>query len=193
MGHRSDRREFLKTLGSAAVTPCMLRAAGALGVGFSSAFALPSDPLVLGADPISNQPVGVAKGLHPGRVVWAHDPNAADWEGPGQGHWWEGGHTNQAVVERMMSGVVRQLSGKAGDREAWHALIQNFNQTHGNGKAGYRKGEKVTIKVNLVGCIADGAVDPESYDLVRELDYMNASPQMILALLHQLVDRKSVV
>jgi hypothetical protein len=131
----------------------MLRTPEAFAWGISSAFGTPRDQLVLASNPVPNLPVGVAKGLHPGRVVWAHDPNATDWEGPGQGHWWEGGHTNQAVVERMMSGVVRQLSGKAGDREAWHALIQNFNQTHGNGNAGYRKGEKVTIKVNLVGCI----------------------------------------
>jgi hypothetical protein len=41
--------------------------------------------------------------------------------------------------------------------------------------------------VNLVGCIFGGAVDPKSYDMVRWLDYMNASPQMILALLRQLV------
>jgi hypothetical protein len=78
VGHRSNRREFLKSIGSAAVTPCLIRAAGAMGVGFSSAFALPRDPLVLGPDPISNQPVGVAKGLHPGRVVWARDPAATD-------------------------------------------------------------------------------------------------------------------
>ena len=65
MGHHSNRREFLKSLGGSRYA-CLLRVAGALGVGFSSAFALPRDPLVLGADPISNQPVGVAKGLHPG-------------------------------------------------------------------------------------------------------------------------------
>ena len=89
----------------------------------------------------------------------------------------------------MMSGAIRRLTGKAGDREAWDALIRHFNQTHGNGNVGYRKGEKVTIKVNMVGCIVGGerSVDPESYDMVRRLDYMNTSPQMILALLRQLV------
>jgi hypothetical protein len=187
MGHQSDRREFIKIIGGAVVAPCMLRAADAMTLGISSALWTPREQLVLASNPVPNQPIGVAKGLHPGRVVWAHDPNATDWEGPGQGHWWEGGHTNQAVVERMMSGVVCQLSGKSSDRAAWHALIRHFNQTHGNGKAGYRKGEKVTIKVNLVGCIFGGAVDPKSYDMVRWLDYMNASPQMILALLRQLV------
>jgi len=192
MGLRSNRREFLKSIGSAALTPCMLRAAGAMGVGFSSAFALPRDPLVLGADPISNQPVGVAKGLHPGRVVWARDPAATSWAGPGQGHWWESEHTNQAIVDSMMSGAIQALGGKGGSARAWDAIIKNFNQTHGYGKTGYRRGEKVTIKVNLVGCIAGGAVDPKSYDLAHDLDYMNASPQMILALLRQLVHEAGV-
>jgi len=192
MGHRSDRREFFKIISGAVVAPCMLRAAGAGTLGISSAFATPREPLVLAADSVPNQPVGVAKGLHPGRVVWAHDPRATDWAGPGQGHWWESNHTNQAVVDRMMSDVIQPLSGKANDAKAWDALIKHFNQTHGNGSVGYRKGEKVTIKVNLVGCIIGWGVDPKTYDLARGVDYMNASPQMILALLRQLVHAAGV-
>lgn len=139
-----------------------------------------------------NQPVGVAKGLFPGRVVWAHDPKVTDWEGPGKDHWWEKDHTRQAVVDSMMSGVVRRLAGKNSDREAWDALIKQFNRTHGNGNAGYKKGEKVNIKINLVGCIVGGNVDPKSYDLVKSVDYMNTSPQMVLALLRQLVKTAGV-
>jgi hypothetical protein len=187
MAKRTDRREFIKTISGAALAPCLLRTAEAAAWGFSSAFAIPDDRLVLASNPVPNQPVGVAKGLNPGRVIWAHDPNATDWEGPGHGHWWQDGHTNQAVVDSMMSGVIQQLAGKASDAKAWDALIRHFNQTHGSGSVGYRKGEKVTIKVNLVGCIVGGGVDRKSYDLVRGLDYMNASPQMILALLRQLV------
>jgi len=187
MRNRSDRREFIKIFGGAIVTPCMLRATPAMAVGASGAFRASREPLALGSDPIPNQPVGVAKGLHPGRVVWAYDPKVTDWAGPGEGHWWENNHTNQAVVDRMMSGVIQPLAEKTSDAKAWDALIRHFNQTHGNGNAGYRKGEKVTIKVNLVGCIIGLGVDPKSYDLVRWVDYMNASPQMILALLRQLV------
>jgi hypothetical protein len=186
VANRTDRREFFKIIGGAALAPCLLRTAGA-NWGFSSAFQIPSDQLVLASNPLPNLPIGIAQGLHPGRVVWAHDPKASDWAGPGQGHWWEGGHTNQAVVDSMMSGAIQRVGGKASDAKAWNALIKHFNQTHGNGNVGYRKGEKVTIKVNLVGCIVGGGVDPKSYDLVQGLDYMNASPQMILALLRQLV------
>jgi hypothetical protein len=187
MGHQCDRREFIKIVGGAALAPCLLRTTEAAAWGFSSAFGTPRHQLVLASNPVPNQPVGVAKGLHPGRVVWAHDANATNWQGPGQGHWWEGSHTNQAAVDSMISGVIQGLGGKGSDAKAWDAVIKHFNQTHGNGNVGYRKGEKVTIKVNLVGCITGWGVDPKSYDMVRDLDYMNASPQMILALLRQLV------
>jgi hypothetical protein len=37
-----------------------------------------SDHTALASAPVSNQPIGHAKGLHPGRVVWAHDRNATN-------------------------------------------------------------------------------------------------------------------
>ena len=56
-------------------------------------------------DPIPNSPIGLAKGLHPGRVVWIHDPEATNWEGPGTGDGfpWQPDHTNQHYVDDMMS------------------------------------------------------------------------------------------
>lgn len=136
-----------------------------------------------------NQPIGVGKGVHPGRVVWAHDAKATNWNGPGEGHWWEDTHTIQAPVDGMMSNAVRNLAGESSDRRAWDAIFRNFNRTHGGGNAAYKKGEKITIKVNFVGCIfTEGNVNPQTYDLGgRRLDYMNTSPQMIRALLRQLV------
>ena len=141
-----------------------------------------------------NQPIGVGKGIHPGRVVWAHDPSATRWNGPGDGHWWESSHTVQSAVDGMMSKAVQSLAGEPSDRQAWNALFRNFNQTHSGSNAGYKKGEKIAIKVNFVGCIfTEGNVDPKTYDLGgRRMDYMNTSPQMILALLRQLVRNAGV-
>lgn len=165
---------------------------------FAAAAILGAIALVTAPEPaalaVPNEPVGVAKGVFPGRVVWAHDPSATNWEGPGQGHWWEGDHTNQAAIDRMMSGAVQRLGGKSSGRQAWDALFRNFNRTHGRGNAGYKKGEKVTIKVNFVGCIfTERNADPKTYELGgRRVDYMNTSPQMILALLRQLVKSAGV-
>jgi len=130
------------------------------------------------ADITPNQPVGVGKGVFPGRVVWAHDAGATTWEGPGHGHWWESSYTRQEAVDRMMSVAIHRLSGQSTDARSWEALIRNFNQTHGHGNTGYKRGEKVIIKVNLVGCIVGGGgVDPDTHELVRQLDYMNTSPR----------------
>jgi hypothetical protein len=137
-----------------------------------------------------NQPVGVAKGIHPGRVVWVHDPNATDWLGPGDGHLWESDHTDQVAVDRMLRLALLGLTAEDSEAEAWDALFHHFNVKHGNSDLGYLEGEKIAIKVNLVGCLGNGwgGVDPDTYDLVRKMDYMNTSPQMMLALLRQLVN-----
>lgn len=137
-----------------------------------------------------NQPIGSGKGLHPGRVVWVHDAAATTWAGPGQGHWWEASHTNQSEVDGMVARAVEQLTGQKKARAGWRALFRNFNQSHGGGNAGYRKGEKIAIKVNFVGLIfTEKNIDPKTYEVGgKRIDYMNTSPQMILALLRQLKD-----
>ncbi|KKK88764.1 hypothetical protein LCGC14_2739870, partial [marine sediment metagenome] len=147
----------------------------------------------LADDPLPNAPLGVARGLQPGRVVWVHDPEATDWEGPGDGHWWQSDHTSQAVVDRMMDRAVRSLAGEADTKDAWDELFGHFNRTHGKSDIGYRPGEKIAIKVNFVGFIWFGrSIDAETYDLKDQRNYMNTSPQMILALLRQLVETVGV-
>ena len=44
----------------------------------------------LADEPERLKPIGEPQGIHPGRVVWVHDPQAIDWKGPGDGHWYEG-------------------------------------------------------------------------------------------------------
>ena len=112
----------------------------------------------LANSPIPNDPIGVARGIHPGRVVWVHDPNATDWDGPGMGdgHWWESGNTNMAVVDQMMSRATQALAGETDSTAAWDKIFRYFNQTHGKGDVGYQVGEKITIKVNLVVVLAFG-------------------------------------
>jgi len=57
-------------------------------------------------NPIPNDPIGTARGVHPGRVVWIHDPDATDWDGS-TGYWWDDDYTNQTVVDDMMSRAIR--------------------------------------------------------------------------------------
>jgi hypothetical protein len=145
-------------------------------------------PAGRGADLERLAPVGEGQGIHLGRVVWVHDPKAAVWPGLGNGHWWEPAHTNQEEVDRMVSRALRELTGEAADAVAWDKLFRHFNRTHGRGDAGYRPGEKVAIKVNLVGLIRSmNTVSPDTLALVRDRNYMNTSPQVMRALLRQLV------
>ncbi len=133
------------------------------------------------------RPIGQPKGIHPGRVVWAHDPEVTDWKGPGDGHWWAGRRVKQDRVDAMLARSVCELTGEATVSGAWDRLIRHLNQSRGKGDVGYRAGERIMIKPNWVGLIyLEGHVNTDTYTFIRRHDYMNTAPQMILAVLHQL-------
>jgi hypothetical protein len=144
----------------------------------------------------ANAPIGTPRGIHPGRVVWVHDPAATQWLGTndlgkdiGDGYWWQSSHTDQVITDRMMSAAIRRLSGEATDAGAWDALFRFFNQTHGKGAVPYQVGEKIVIKANLVTAWRNfvGIVDADGNQKLY-LGWVNTSPQMILSLLRQLVN-----
>src|SRR5690242_11822376 len=55
-------------------------------------------------------PLGVAKGIFPGRVAWVYAPTATSWAGyTSTDHWFETNHTDLAVVESMMSKAVQAV------------------------------------------------------------------------------------
>ncbi|MHB8954261.1 MAG: DUF362 domain-containing protein [Pirellulaceae bacterium] len=133
------------------------------------------------------KPIGTAQGIHPGRVVWVYDPQVTDWNGPEDGHWWEGNRVRQERVNAMMARAVCELTGEGTVAEAWAQLFRHFNQARGKGDVSYRAGEKIVIKPNWVGMIfSEGYVDPHTYTFTGRQDYMNTAPQMIVALLGQL-------
>jgi hypothetical protein len=61
-----------------------------------------------------NTPMGVARGIFPGRVVWMWDSTATSWNGI-TGNWWSDNSTNQVKVDSMLSRSLRSLTGKASD------------------------------------------------------------------------------
>jgi len=187
-GYLLRRGRALMSRGRTRAAVACLALAGLVGA--AAWLSQPSAPALAAAQQ-ANAPIGTARGLHPGRVVWHHDPDATDWAGPGDGHWWTADHTDQAVVEQMMTRTIMELAGAADEAAAWDALIRHHNRERGRGDVGYAPGERITIKVNLVGCHylpGWGGTDPETYDLTSYLDYMNTSPQVMLALLRRLVN-----
>ena len=118
-------------------------------------------------------PLGVPRGIRPGRVTWAHDPAAVTWDGTGS--WWNDANNHQAVIDRMVSTSIRGLASQKSDAQAWKAIFQYFNRTHGRGNNGYRTGEKIAIKANLNNTTGHGTIDR-----------LNSSPHVLLALVRQL-------
>ena len=113
-----------------------------------------------GPAPEPLKPVGVAKGIHPGRVAWVHDPEVTDWKGPGDGHWWEGNRVKQERVDAMMGRALCDLTGETSVAGAWSRLFRHLNESRGKGPAGYSAGERIAIKPNWVGMIyREGHVD----------------------------------
>lgn len=114
-----------------------------------------------------HEPLGVGKGIHPGRVVWAHDPAAVNWDG--SGYWWELDHFDEARIRTLFEKMLRALVGDDDSKPmpaVWQALFEHFNAVHGR-KGGYRAGEKIAVKVNMNGAGAYGNRAPgfteESY------------------------------
>ena len=132
-----------------------------------------------------NQPVGIARGIHPGRVVWAHDPAAARWSGARASTsdtWWSDASTDQNRVDAMLASDLRQLTGAASDEEAWRAIFQYYNRSSRRlENRGYQGGEVVAVKVNLNNSSAAGPGN-----------IVNVSPQVALAMVRQLVNRAHV-
>ena len=133
-----------------------------------------------------NDPIGFGQGVYPGRVVWIHDPNATDWDGySSPEHWYDDNHTDQVVVDRMVSRAIRGLAGESSDAAAWDAIFRNFNIRRGKGDIGYTAGEKIAIKINNTMCYNASSSTFEQRS--NNKNRIDNSPQMTISLLDQLV------
>ncbi|MHC4147399.1 MAG: hypothetical protein ACYSUD_21830 [Planctomycetota bacterium] len=95
-----------------------------------------------------NSPIGIAKGIHPGRVAWVRDPSATSWDGSTDG-WWDDDNTDQDAVDVMISRTIQTLTGQPTDADSWDALFRHFNSTKGSGDIGYQRGERIAVKINM--------------------------------------------
>ena len=142
-----------------------------------------------------NQPIGVPRGIYPGRVVWVWDPNSTNencTNAFGDG-WFLPGNTNMDVVNTMVGDAVLRLTGKSTIRDSWDVLFKYFNQNHNRGNLGYTDGEKIFIKTNQVSASA-GTYNLQTFEITNQGRYGMAetSPQVVLAVLRQLVNECGV-
>jgi len=127
-----------------------------------------------------NVPLGVGKGIYPGRVAWGHNPKIATWDEK-TGFWWEDRYNNEKETDKLLEKTLSTLTGKQKEQESWDALFRFFNKTKRNADAGYKPGEKVAIKINLNNTY--------SHESNNEI---NANPQLILSLLKSLVNKAGI-
>jgi hypothetical protein len=108
---------------------------------------------------VPNLPFGEPRGIFPGRVVWAWNPDATDINCTnkpndpvrGADGYFLAKNNNQVVVDSMVSDALRKISGASSVKNAWTALFKSFNEFKGLGSVGYVPGQTIFIKVNLGG------------------------------------------
>ena len=145
-----------------------------------------------------NAPMGSARGTHPGRVTWVFDPLATNQSCPNTSgnYWWYDQangivNTDPARVEQMLSRTLQLLTGASTDAEAWDALFRYSNQSRGLGDVGYQPGQKIAIKVNMNSGWPSN-LNLTTYQKVNYLGMTDTSPQLMHAMIKQLVEEAGV-
>lgn len=122
-----------------------------------------------------NKPLGTARGVFPGRVVWVHDTLVAKWDGI-NGYWWDDKYTSQAEANKMLINSLTSLTGESQEEKAWDKLFRYFNKTKLNVDKGFSKNEKIAIKIN-----------ENNTNAHADNNNINASPQLVNSLLRSLI------
>ncbi len=145
-------------------------------------------------DPLGpNAPIGEAKGILPGRVVWVHNPDATNEncqsEEYGDGYFLDK-NCDQELVDEMLQTAILEVTGDETEEGAWASIFDYFNSMHGKGEVGYTDGEKIFIKVNAVHAWSTN----NDLSIKNDKNYGNVdtSPQVILAVLRQLIHKAGV-
>ncbi|HCU20184.1 MAG: hypothetical protein A2X05_05045 [Bacteroidetes bacterium GWE2_41_25] len=155
-----------------------------------------------------NVPVGTGRGVKPGLVIWAWNPEATnencrnvvdnnDW-------FFTPENTDTEIVSKMVSDAVKKLGGSSDLKKSWNELFRQHNKTIHGKKKGYTAGEKIFIKINQG--TSSWALSKEEQDNgytvpkeikpgQRRLRFNGAtetSPYVVLELLRELVNYAGV-
>lgn len=129
----------------------------------------------------NENPLGVGKGINPGRVVWNYNPEATSWDGESN-FWWDNNNTDYNKVMNMFNASIIQLTNADNIEESWNQIFTHFNNVNRNSNRGYQNGEIITVKLNLN--------THSSYS--EKSNEINTSPQVVLSLVESLVNEAGV-
>lgn len=148
----------------------------------------------------TNSPMGTGLGIMPGRVVWAHNPDATneDCDNSWGNAFWEEKNNDTELIKGMVDESILELTGASTYSGAWEAIFQNFNEKKHGEARGYANGETIFIKINqgTAGWLVDESSEfgwPEqlqSFEEWKEQHYgaSETGPYVVLNILRHLVN-----
>ncbi len=156
-----------------------------------------------------NEPIGEAKGIFPGRVVWMWDANATNEDCTNTSNnngsidenddaWFMAKNSNIQVIDSMMQKSLLALTETETVAEAWDQIFRFYNESHGLGNVGYASGQKILIKVNATtayGSVSEGRYDAglnRNDDIEINPFSAETNPFVVLSVLRQLVNEAGV-
>ncbi|MGC9343263.1 MAG: hypothetical protein ACP5E3_11220, partial [Bacteroidales bacterium] len=115
----------------------------------------------------ANAPMGEGKGIHSGRVVWVHDPDATNENGgDGQNNpFYLEANNDQSVIQDMLDNAILKLSGEKTVADGWDGIFEYFNESKHGVKQGYQAGQTIFIKINegTSSWAAEADMSPKSW------------------------------
>lgn len=151
-----------------------------------------------------NSPIGTAKGIFPGRVVWMWDQDATNQDcsntsnndgviNDGDDAWFMLKNNNILVIDSMVIKSLLALTGASTNARAWDTLFRYYNINQGKGDVGFSAGEKIFLKINATSAHGGLAYGRYYADLSRNDNLTinpfsaETNPYLVLVMLRQLV------
>jgi len=167
-------------------------------IGVFSALMVSSDNTPASANPLkiipppdgANHPMGIGKGVYPGRVIWAWNKLATDSTCiNAQGNrYYLLKNFNQKVIDQMVSSSIIQLTGAANVKVAWDSLFIQQNLKKYSIRSSYTPGESIFIKINQTNASWNSNSDYSDIDNNIYSAATQTSPPVVMAILEQLID-----
>jgi hypothetical protein len=136
-----------------------------------------------------NTPIGKSYGIFPGRVIWACNHYATNEKCTNAltDAYYFPKNNNQDTINKMADDAVKALSGKTTVKDAWEAIIKDFNFRKTGNATGYISGQTIFIKIN--NGQAGWAVNMNTLAESRTwVPISGTTPSTVLTFIRQLVD-----
>jgi hypothetical protein len=144
-----------------------------------------------------NNPMGVGRGIFPGRVAWVWNPDATN---PNCAQtitdaFFMPKNYVQDTINVMADRAIKAVGGKTTVKDSWDAIFKHFNKEKKGTESGYAPGQTIFIKIN--NGQAGWNINPSDLSERGQSSYMTGlrniaisetSPGPVLAFIRQLVD-----